>query len=136
MADVFTKQKRRKVMQAVRRERTAPEEQVAKNLRSAGVRFRRNVRSLPGSPDFVLLDHHIALFVHGCFWHGHDRCPKGRKRPKSNQVFWNERLRSNRARDRRAARELRDSGYCVVVAWECRVRPGWLPPMVIRSTRS
>jgi DNA mismatch endonuclease (patch repair protein) len=125
--DVFSSQKRRKIMQAVRRTRTLPEEKLAKALDLAAVRYVRNAERLPGKPDFVLLKARIAIFVHGCFWHGHRRCRKGRTRVKSNGRYWKQKIERNQSRDRRAAQRLRRLGYSVLTIWECDLRGHHVP---------
>ncbi len=113
MTDTFTKEKHRTIMQAVRRQRTRPEELVAARLRMEGLRFRRNVAKLPGKPDIYFPEARVAVFVHGCFWHGHARCSKGRIRPKTNTAYWKSKVKRNRRRDCRAARQLRALGISV-----------------------
>jgi len=102
-------------MRLVKTSRTKPEVETARTLRALRLKFRRNVRSLPGTPDFVLPDHGVAIFVHGCFWHGCPRCFRGTKR---NAAWWREKVRRNRLRDQRKARELRALGFRVVQLWE------------------
>jgi DNA mismatch endonuclease (patch repair protein) len=102
-------------MRLVKTSRTKPEVETARTLRALRLKFRRNVRSLPGTPDFVLPDHGVAIFVHGCFWHGCPRCFRGTKR---NAAWWREKVRRNRLRDQRKARELRALGFHVVQLWE------------------
>jgi len=102
-------------MRRVKTSRTQPELETARTLRAMRLKFRRNVRSLPGTPDFVLPDHRVAIFVHGCFWHGCPRCFRGTKR---NSAWWREKLARNRRRDRRKARHLRAIGYQVIQLWE------------------
>jgi len=102
-------------MRRVKTSGTKPELDTARVLRRMRVKFRRNVHTLPGTPDFVLPDHGIAVFVHGCFWHGCPRCFRGTKR---NAAWWRDKLARNRRRDRRKARQLRDIGYRVVQLWE------------------
>jgi DNA mismatch endonuclease (patch repair protein) len=106
------------LMSRVRRENTAPEIVVRKLLHSAGFRFRLHRRDLPGSPDIVLPKHKSAIFVHGCFWHAHEACPRGRA-PKTRTKFWSEKRRQNRARDAAAQIELKERGWDVLVVWEC-----------------
>lgn len=108
-------------MKRVRRERTAPEEVVAGMLREAGLRMRRNVRSLPGSPDFANNLRRLAIFVHGCFWHGHPSCALATV-PKRNRAFWEAKLAANRKRDAAKVRALRTLGYEVLVLWQCKLR--------------
>ncbi|NLX98933.1 MAG: DNA mismatch endonuclease Vsr [Rhodopirellula sp.] len=129
--DTFTKDKRRAIMQAVRRQRTRPEEALALLLRKAGVKFRRNVRSLPGSPDFYVPTQRLAVFIHGCFWHGHRHCAKGRSRPKSNCSYWRRKITINQQRDQRVARQLRRLGYSVYTVWECQLTSNRLPPRLL-----
>lgn len=104
-------------MAKIRGDFLGPERRLRSALRRAGVRFRRNVRSLPGSPDAVA--GRVAVFVHGCFWHG---CPSHYRPPKSNRPFWSAKLAGNRARDRRARRELAAAGYVVAEVWEHDLR--------------
>jgi DNA mismatch endonuclease (patch repair protein) len=104
---------------------TQPELLVRRALRKLGLRYRLNVADLPGTPDLVLTKPRVAIFVHGCFWHGHT-CKKG-ARPKTNQQFWAEKLDGNIARDRKVRRELRRAGWRVLTVWECQIRPGHLP---------
>jgi len=127
MTDTFSQEKRRAIMQAVRRQRTRPEETLALLLRRAGVRFRRNVASLPGSPDFYMPAEGLAVFVHGCFWHGHGHCSKGRIRPKTNKAYWKTKVQRNQRRDCRAARRLRALGISVYTVWECELAAAGLP---------
>ena len=108
------------LMKRIRRERTKPEDAVAEILRELGIRMRRNVRDLPGSPDFANKRRRIAVFVHGCFWHGHIDCDKARI-PRHNRRFWTEKFEANRARDRVKERMLRKAGYQVVVIWQCAI---------------
>ena len=102
-------------MKLVKTKSTKPEIETSRVLRKLRVRFRRNVRSLPGTPDFVLPDHNVAVFVHGCFWHGCPRCFRGTKR---NAAWWREKVTRNRQRDHRKARQLRSLGYRVIQLWE------------------
>jgi DNA mismatch endonuclease (patch repair protein) len=104
-------------MSRVRGRDTAPELRVRRALHVAGFRFRLQRRDLPGRPDLVLPRYRVALFVHGCFWHGHD-CRKGR-RPSSNTDFWNAKLDANIARDAAAAAALTERGWTVRTIWEC-----------------
>jgi DNA mismatch endonuclease Vsr len=105
-------------MKSVRRSGTRIETVVANALRAAGHRYRRNVRSLPGSPDFANQRRRWAVFVNGCYWHHHKGCSKATV-PKRNTAFWTAKFRDNRARDARAVRALRSLGYRVVIVWEC-----------------
>ena len=105
-------------MQRVRRSGTPAEEQVATICRALGMRYRRNVRSLPGSPDLANQTRQWAIFVNGCFWHHHKGCKKATV-PKRNHAFWLEKLETNRRRDAKKIRELRGLGFRVLLLWEC-----------------
>ena len=108
-------------MKAVRRRDTKPEVEVRKLLWREGARFRLCLRDLPGTPDIVNKSARWAVFVHGCFWHGHRNC-KLATTPKSNSAFWREKLASNRRRDARKALALRRLGFRVLVVWQCELR--------------
>lgn len=110
----------RKVMQANRRRDTKPEMKVRRWLHARGFRFRVDRAGLPGRPDVVLPKHRLAIFVHGCYWHGHG-CGKGLK-PKTNAAFWTEKFARNAARHDRDAGRLEDLGWRVLVIWECGLR--------------
>jgi DNA mismatch endonuclease (patch repair protein) len=117
MADKVSPAQRSKMMAAVRRKNTAPERMVRAALFAAGYRYRLHRSDLPGSPDVVLPRHRTAIFVNGCFWHGH-HCPRGR-RPASNADFWNAKLDLNLARDCANQTALEIAGWTVVIIWEC-----------------
>jgi DNA mismatch endonuclease, patch repair protein len=106
-------------MARVRQRNTAAEGAVAKVLRDIGVAYRLNARSLPGSPDFANRRRRWAIFVHGCFWHQHTGCPKATV-PKRNRDFWLEKFTTNRQRDARSVKQLRQMGFRVFVIWECQ----------------
>ena len=115
--DTRTPEQRRRIMQAVKSENTGPELLVRGLLHRMGYRYRLHRRDLPGSPDIAFVSHRKAIFVHGCFWHGHD-CPKGRL-PKSRLDYWRPKLDKNRERDRKREEELRSLGWAVLVVWQC-----------------
>jgi len=121
MADVFSRKKRSEIMSRVRHERTGAEDLVADLLKALGLRFQRNVRRLPGQPDFVLRSVRAVIFVHGCFWHGHDECRRSHV-PATNSAFWRRKFAYNARRDRRNARLLREMGWRVVTIWECSLK--------------
>ena len=135
MPDVFSVPKRRQIMQAVRRENTAPEQELARLLRRVGHRFKCNDTSLPGKPDFHFVTERLLVFVHGCFWHGHDRCRKGRCRPKTRRAYWREKIATNKKRDCRVARKLRRLGYSVYTVWECEIRLRGIPSRLLKALR-
>ena len=98
MADIKSKEERSKNMAAIKGKDTKPEMIVRKYLFSKGLRFRVHVKKLAGSPDIVLPKYKTGIFVNGCFWHGHDGC-KYSHLPKSNEFFWEQKIRRNKARD-------------------------------------
>lgn len=108
------------LMGRIRQRETAPELAIAKQLRALGLAYRKNVRDLPGSPDFANKRKRWALFVHGCFWHRHTGCRLATA-PKNNRAFWAEKFTRNRSRDASAVRELRRRGFKVAIVWGCEV---------------
>ena len=110
-------------MRNIRQSQTDIENLVAKQLRRRGIGYRRNVRSLPGSPDFANKSKKWAIFVNGCFWHQHTNCRKATV-PKTNQGFWREKFSANRARDAKKIRELRNLGFRVLLIWGCEAVNG------------
>lgn len=117
--DHLTPEQRSRNMAKVRGRDTRPELKVRRALFAAGFRYRLHARNLPGHPDIVLARYRTAVFVHGCFWHGHG-CRRSR-RPRSNQEFWDRKLDRNLARDRRSQEDLAKAGYRVFVLWECEL---------------
>ena len=124
MADVFTPEKRSEVMSRIRGRDTMPELALRSMLHRLGYRFTVNGpknRSLPGKPDLVLPKYRSVIFVHGCFWHGHEHCPQFRL-PKSRVPWWTAKITGNRARDLRNEAALLDLGWHVITIWECALR--------------
>jgi DNA mismatch endonuclease (patch repair protein) len=122
-ADVFDTAKRSAVMRAVKSRDTAPELTVRAVVRELGYarRYRLNDAKLPGKPDLVFAVMRKAVFVHGCFWHGHD-CKRGARQPKDNAAYWRAKIARNTARDRASLKALRDDGWSTLVVWECETR--------------
>lgn len=118
MVDVFSPSKRSAIMSRIRARDTGPERVVRSLIHKHGYRFRLHCPDLPGTPDIVLPRHRKIIFVHGCFWHGHKGCRRGRL-PKSNAGFWHAKITGNVKRDGRALRQLRRLGWQVLVVWEC-----------------
>ena len=108
-------------MAAIKGKDTKPEMIVRRYLFSRGLRYRVQVRKLPGTPDIVLPKYKTAIFVNGCFWHGHEGC-KYFRLPKSRTEFWRDKIYSNIGRDMRTDVELRLAGWRVIRVWECEVR--------------
>lgn len=118
MTDVYDREKRSAVMARVRSKDTAPEMALRRILTGLGARYRLHRKDLPGSPDIVMPGRKLALFVHGCFWHGHD-CPRGARVPKTNRDYWLAKVARNVARDDRSKQALEAAGWRVAVVWEC-----------------
>ena len=120
MADVVTPAVRSRMMAGIRAKNTKPELIVRRALHRRGFRFRLHAKQLPGRPDLVLPRFRSAVFVHGCFWHGHD-CPLF-KWPKTRPDFWQEKIHRNRENDARHLDELIRQGWRVATVWECAMR--------------
>ena len=121
MSDVFSQEKRSDVMRRVRGRDTGAERKVRKLLTRMGLRYRLHRADLPGSPDVVFAGRRVALFVHGCFWHGHD-CARGARQPKANADYWIRKIARNRARDAAVQQRLVEAGWRPVVVWECELK--------------
>lgn len=119
--DVMSAADRHRTMAAIRGRDTGPEVFVRHLLWHQGLRYRTSVRRLPGSPDIYLAKYSTAIFINGCFWHGHEGCRYYRV-PKSNTDFWVAKITRNRERDGETRRRLEDAGVRQLVIWECTVR--------------
>jgi DNA mismatch endonuclease (patch repair protein) len=108
-------------MRSVRRQDTAPELALRRYLHAKGFRYRLHARDEPGTPDLLLPRRATAVFVHGCFWHGHD-CRHGAVASKTNAAYWATKIAANRERDARKRRELETRGWHVEIVWECQVK--------------
>ena len=108
-------------MRAVPAKDSTPELKVRKLLTALGARYRLHRRDLPGSPDIVFPSRRLAIFVHGCFWHGHD-CARGARVPKSNTAYWLGKIARNRTRDTTAAGALAALGWRAEAIWECELK--------------
>lgn len=107
-------------MGQIRQKGTLVESLVGTVLRELGFHYRKNVKRLPGSPDFANKSRRWTVFVNGCYWHHHTGCQKATI-PKSNTEFWVSKFRANRQRDAKAISQLRRDGYSVVIVWECQL---------------
>ena len=119
--DVYSPEKRSAVMRRVKGKDTSPEMAVRKALTKLGARYRLHRADLPGKPDIVMPGRRLALFVHGCFWHGHD-CARGARVPKQNRDYWIGKVERNRARDARTREALAALGWRVETIWECDLK--------------
>ncbi len=120
--DKFTPEQRRKCMASIHSKNTKPEIIVRKYLFALGFRYRINVKRLPGTPDIVLNKYKCAIFINGCFWHGHENC-ECYSFPKSNVEFWEKKIARNKERDALVAAKLRGMNWYVIQLWECQLRP-------------
>ena len=110
---------RSRIMASVRSKNTKPEMRVRKTAHRIGYRYRLHRKDLPGKPDLAFPSRRIALFVHGCFWHGHP-CKRGDRMPATNVDYWREKIARNQRRDTANRLLLRELGWTPVVVWECQ----------------
>jgi len=118
--DVVDPVTRSRMMSGIRSKNTRPEVSLRKELHRRGFRFRLHAPGVPGKPDMVLPKFRAAVFVHGCFWHGHD-C-KYFKMPRTRPEFWSAKIAQNRSRDLVVREMLSKSGWRQLIVWECAVR--------------
>ncbi|MFC5306627.1 very short patch repair endonuclease [Azospirillum picis] len=121
MVDILSREKRSALMASVRTVGTVPEMRVRKVAHSCGLRYRIAPRGVLGRPDLSFSRARIAVFVHGCFWHGHKGCRKA-KLPSTNSEFWKAKIQSNQMRDAETQSHLIESGWQHIVIWECETR--------------
>jgi DNA mismatch endonuclease (patch repair protein) len=118
MTDRLDQARRSALMRTIRSKDTSPEMAVRRAAHAAGLRFRLHRKDLPGRPDLVFPKHRLVVFVHGCFWHRHQGCPKC-SYPKTRIEFWESKLNANVERDARIEQQLRSLGWHVEIIWEC-----------------
>ena len=109
------------IMRAVKSRDTTPERTVRKMARAIAPGYRLNRDGLPGKPDIVYGPRRLAIFVHGCFWHGHD-CPRGAREPRDNNAYWRDKISGNRARDDKNLAALSALGWRTLVIYECALK--------------
>mgnify|MGYP003803946411 CR=1 FL=1 len=119
--DILSKQQRSECMSKIRSKNTKPELALRKALYARGFRYRVNDTKLPGTPDIVLPKYKTIIFLHGCFWHGHEKC-KYFNIPKTNTEFWIDKITSNVERDKVNLQKLTSLGWYVLTVWECEIR--------------
>ena len=127
----MTPEQRFKCMSHNRAKNTSPELKLRHALWHMGFRDRVNDKRLPGSPDIVLPKYKTAIFVHGCFWHGHKDC-KNATTPKSNTDFWTAKIARNQQRDQEVWRQLEAKGWSVIIVWECQLKKAVLEETIQR----
>lgn len=120
MSDVFSPEKRSEVMSKIQGKDTKPELKIRKALHALGYRYRIHDKNIKGKPDLKLTKYNALIFVHGCFWHGHD-CHLF-KWPQKNAEFWRNKITGNIERDKRNIALLRNEGWRVLVIWECVIK--------------
>ena len=121
MADRISPAKRSEIMRAIKSKNTSPEKRVRSAAHRLGLRFRLHRSDLPGSPDLLFPGRRVALFVHGCFWHRHKNFSVATT-PKTNTEFWIRKFERNIERDLENSRKLEESGWKVLVIWECETK--------------
>lgn len=121
MVDIVNSVTRSRMMAGIKSKNTKPELTIRSLLHCRGFRFRLHVKKLPGKPDIVLPKYHSVIFIHGCFWHGHENC-RLFKLPDTRREFWQEKILRNRSNDVRAINLLRALGWRVCIIWECKIR--------------
>lgn len=121
MTDTFSKEKRHEVMSKIRSKDTKIEIKVRHWLYHHGIRYRKNCKDIAGKPDIAIKKYKIAIFIHGCFWHGHENC-KYYRLPKSNVDYWQNKIKKNIDRDLKNIDSLKRNGWNVFVIWECQLK--------------
>lgn len=118
-----TSESRSRIMRAVKGRDTSLEMTIRRLVYSMGYRYRLHRKDLPGKPDLVFAGRRKALFIHGCFWHGHD-CKRGARVPKTNVDYWQKKIARNKTRDSANEAALQAQGWRVLVIWECQIKDG------------
>jgi len=131
MPDKFSKETRSRMMSGIRNKNTKPEIMIRKELFGNGFRYRLHNEKLPGKPDIVFKKHMAIIFIHGCFWHGHN-C-RYFVWPKSNIEFWREKINGNKKNDKKVIKELHTMGYRICIVWECVTRDQVLFPKAMKK---
>jgi DNA mismatch endonuclease (patch repair protein) len=122
MTDVHTKEIRSYNMSRIKSRNTKPELLVRKFLFANGFRYKLHDKKLPGKPDIVLPKHKTAIFIHGCFWHGHPNCKKF-VLPKTRTEWWLNKISANKTNDTKSLKALTKNGWKIIIIWECRLKP-------------
>lgn len=133
MPDIFSPEKRTDIMRSVRNKDTLPELIVQSLLRDIGVEYEREKKLLNCRPDIIIQDMKKVIFIHGCFWHGHD-CKRG-KLPETNRDFWEGKIVKNKERDLRNYEELTCAGWDYLVIWGCEIKKRSLETLVETISR-
>lgn len=121
-------------MQQIKGKHTKPELLVRKYLHAQGFRYKLHDNSLPGKPDLVLLKYKTVIFIHGCFWHGHNNC-RYFTIPKTRTEWWTEKIAKNKTNDEKVVKLLKKEGWNVITVWECKLKPSKLEQTLELLTR-
>lgn len=119
--DRLSKERRSEIMSRIRGKNTSPEMKVRSLLHRLGYRYRLHYDKLPGKPDLAFPTRKKVIFVHGCFWHGHEGCSKGRL-PKSNLEYWEPKIARNKERDEENTEKIKSGGWRVLTVWQCELK--------------
>lgn len=122
MADVHSKKDRSYNMSRIKGKDTKPEMLVRRFLHGHGLRYRLHVKDMPGKPDIVLPKYKTVIFIHGCFWHGHEQC-KYYSVPKTRTEWWLNKINTNKSKDITNNELLEKSGWKIIEVWECELKP-------------
>lgn len=128
--DKLDKDKRSKIMAKIRSKNTKPEIILRQALYKKGIRYRINYKKIPGTPDIVLTKYQTAIFINGCFWHGHENC-KIAHIPKTNTAYWENKINKNKERDKNTTMQLLAMGWQVIVIWECEIKKNNLEEILV-----
>ena len=120
MSDIYSKRKRSDIMSKISSKNTKLEITFRKLLFAHGFRYRIHPKSMPGKPDIYLPKYRMAIFLNGCFWHGHEGC-KSAKLPQTNRSFWNNKISENIERDKRVVKELEEENIETIIVWQCEI---------------
>jgi DNA mismatch endonuclease, patch repair protein len=121
-------------MQQIKGKHTKPELLVRKYLHAQGFRYKLHDNSLPGKPDLVLPKYKTVIFIHGCFWHGHNNC-RYFTIPKTRTEWWTEKIAKNKTNDEKVVKLLKKEGWNVITVWECKLKPSKLEQTLELLTR-
>ena len=122
MADTISPERRSEIMSHIKSKDTSIELLVRRKLFSMGYRYRVNYKALPGKPDIVFTKKKVAIFIHGCYWHGHDCGSRYAHSSQSNKMYWGTKIEQTKQRDEKHIQALEADGWTVIVLWECQIR--------------
>lgn len=129
MADTITAKRRSEIMSHIKSKDTSIELLVRKYLFSLGYRYRVNYKALPGKPDIVFTKKRTVIFIHGCYWHGHDCRSRYAHTSRSNNAYWAPKIQRTQQRDQEHIKELETDGWKVIILWECQIKDDYIATM-------